>query len=282
MSKMRPSPAVEGAGRAGHGSVRSYFDIAADENGSEQDAEEALAKVRKAQGSRENPGNAPPMRALPLAFFEGDVFEYLNQENADASHPHPSAIAASFCMALAARFLMLEGGNKNAVISHVVQKLRASKLSYKPSEDYLERVATLPDYHAYGPRLRDMPPDDLELLCGPQPNPYMGNQFGHDGLQPMHGMPCDAIRTVGTVLYILRFHQGPMDALRTACDMGGDVDSSCALCLGVVGGAEGLGLGRDGGIPWFCVDELEGVEYLVQEALKFETWLSKQGHHASL
>ena len=64
-----------------------------------------------------------------------------------------------------------------------------------------------------------------------------------------------------------------MDGLTAAIDIGGDVDSSAALVLGAIGGSEGLALGTPAGIPWWMVEEVEGVEYLVTRAQVFEQWL---------
>ena len=77
------------------------------------------------------------------------------------------------------------------------------------------------------------------------------------------------------MLYILRFHRGPRDALLTSLYIGGDVDSIAALCLAIVGGSEGLRLGQRSGLPWFLLEELEGVEYLVSVSLRFEAWLKQ-------
>jgi len=105
------------------------------------------------------------------------------------------------------------------------------------------------------------------LLCGPQPCPYQ---------EGMHGIWSDAMRTAGVVLYILKWHRGPLDALQASVDVGGDVDSVAALALGIVGGTQGLSLGEDGGIPWFLLEEVEGVEYLAARAQAFEAWLASQ------
>mmetsp|Transcript_18732 Transcript_18732/g.32808 ORF Transcript_18732/g.32808 Transcript_18732/m.32808 type:complete len:90 (+) Transcript_18732:1-270(+) len=84
------------------------------------------------------------------------------------------------------------------------------------------------------------------------------------------------MRTAAVVLYLLKHHRGPLDILRASVDIGGDVDSIAALCLGVVGGSEGLDFGEPDGLPWFLLEEVEGVEYLHARAKKFEEWMKKQ------
>ena len=80
------------------------------------------------------------------------------------------------------------------------------------------------------------------------------------------------MRTAGVVLYLLTHQRGPLDVLRASVDLGGDVDSVAALCLGLVGGSQGLRFGEAGGLPWALLEELEGVEYLVSSARGFEAW----------
>ena len=61
------------------------------------------------------------------------------------------------------------------------------------------------------------------------------------------------------VLYLLRFHRGPRDALLTSVHIGGDVDSVAALCLAVVAGMEGLQFGQPRGLPWKLLEEMISV-----------------------
>jgi len=84
------------------------------------------------------------------------------------------------------------------------------------------------------------------------------------------------MRTVGVVLYLLRWHRGPLDVLKASIDMGGDVDSVAALCLGILGASCGLRFGEEGGLSWSLLEELEGVEYLVAAAKAFSEWVEGQ------
>ena len=85
-------------------------------------------------------------------------------------------------------------------------------------------------------------------------------------------MPADAVRTMGSVVYVLKWNRGPLDALRAAIDLGGDVDSVASLCLGVVAGVSPgvLWFCEERGLPWSLLLGLEGVEYLVKHALEFD------------
>eukprot|EP00435_Cladocopium_sp_Y103_P034285 s1863_g8.t2 len=263
LSQHRPAPALPGIGRAGHGSIKAYFE-----------GRSSLEELKKSQAERVDPGNAPPMRALPLAFLELEELERLSAVNANATHPHPKASAASFLMAMAARYLILEKGKQESVIECCLQRLRNSSLSHAETEEYLEVVQRQPDYHSFGRHLSRMPPEVHEALCGPQPNPQLahcrGGELGNDAV---HGVGSDAMRTAGVVLYLLRFHRGPRDVLLSSVHLGGDVDSVAALALATVAAVEGCQWGTPRGLPWKLLEELEGVEYLICCAEDFAAWL---------
>jgi len=194
-----------------------------------------LEEGKKKQSSAEFPGNAPPMRSLPLCFFSGDEQVALCKANANSTHPHPKACAASFIMAAGAHALIVAGKPQADVINVAATALLSSALHDAATDEHLRRLEALPDYHTYGSRFSSMPSDVHELLCGPQPNP--------NHVPGMIGLGSDAMRTAAVVLYILKWQSGPIDALTAAVDIGGDVDSSAALVLGVVGGSQGLRLG---------------------------------------
>ena len=159
-------------------------------------------------------------------------------------------------------------------LSLLPTQLRASPLRDATTEAHLEKVEQLPDWHTFGER--SMPPAVHALLCGPQP---LSNK--HVPGQPllkreMHGIDSDAMRTAAVVLYVVRWHDGPRDALRASIDLGGDVDSIAALALGLVGGSAGLQFGEDAGLPWELLEGLEGAEYLASVARRFSAWVGAQ------
>jgi len=267
LAKRRPRPAPPGAERHGHGSIKGYFRGFRD-----------IDEVRRLQSGKEDPGNAPPMRALPLAFIENNSLrEKLSVMNANSTHPHARARAASFLVAEGARWLIVERGDPKQVIRSALSRLQNSSVRDRATEVHLQKVDELEDYHDWGGRFRKMPAQRHELLCGPQPCPPAdGIGAGEDGSSKMHGLWSDAMRTAAVVLYLLKHHRGPLDILRASVDIGGDVDSIAALCLGVVGGSVGLDFGEPHGLPWFLLEEVEGVEYLHARGKKFEEWIGNQ------
>lgn len=266
LAKRRPPPAVRGGERQGHGAVARFWR-----------GEVTLNEMRQRQASRVDPGNAPPMRALPLGFLPRIHREKLSVENADATHPHPKARAASLLIATACHHLVVQCGPKEAVIRAALAELQSSFLCERATLYHLHTLDRLPDYHEYGERFSAMPREVHARLCGPQPCPFTTNiPAGADGTSEMEGMYADAMRTAGAVLYLCKFERGPLDVLTAAIDLGGDVDSIAALCLGMVAARDGPRFGEPGGLSWRLLEELEGVEYLMAHAKAFEAWLTQQ------
>ena len=129
--------------------------------------------------------------------------------------------------------------------------------------EYLMDVDRLPDYHTL--------PGGLDLvcaaLCGPQPIAWATQRFG----EPVRGLNSDAMRTVGVVLYLLKWHRAPFDSLLHAVRIGGDVDSSAALTMGLLAARFGLHPGAPGDVPAWVLRELEALEYLVRVAARFQS-----------
>ena len=266
VAKTRPPPAVKGLERQGHGGIGAVWR-----------GETTLESLRERQAAREDPGNAAPMRALPIGFV-ADANERVRLciENADATHPHPRARAAAFLIATACRHLIVEGGERSTLLHTCTAALKASTLSDSSTLAHLDALSSLGDYHAYGARFSAMPRAVHATLCGPQPCPFTTHPCGSDGTSRMEGICSDAMRTAGAVLYLCQWASGPLDVLTASIDLGGDVDSVASLCLGLVGGSDGLRFGEAGGLSWRLLEELEGVEYLLKHAKAFEAWLAKQ------
>ena len=96
-----------GVGRNGHGSIAKVYA-----------GQATLAAVQRLQADRPYPGNAPPMRALPLAFVPPGRRLPMCILNADTTHPHPKARLASYLMATAGAFLLREGGAYEVALPH--------------------------------------------------------------------------------------------------------------------------------------------------------------------
>lgn len=271
IAKRRPEPAVPGGERQGHGSIKYFWR-----------GKSTLDEVRKRQAEKVDPGNAPPMRALPLGFVASVADrERLCAANADSTHPHPRARAAAFLIASACHHLVVQKNDPSDVLTAALRELEKSSLRDDATIAHLRELIKLPDYHDYGWRFEAMPPEVHSLLCGPQPCPHtlsipVGDIGDYGRGLRMHGIYTDSMRTAGAVLYLLSHHRGALDVLRASVDLGGDVDSIAALCLGMVGGSMGLKFGEAGGLPWALLEELEGVEYLVNTARAFEDGFARK------
>lgn len=95
---------LKGYGRNGHGSMRWVYS-----------GEKSVEEIRQFQRQRQYPGNAAPMRAVPLGFAPKQHLNRYAIINADATHPHPKARAASIAVARATRYLLLEYGQPTRI-----------------------------------------------------------------------------------------------------------------------------------------------------------------------
>ena len=206
------------------------------------DGKIALSALQARNRTKHYVGNAPPMRALPLAFVPEAKLLLLHRRNADASHPHPKGRLASLAIALAARRFILQRCDRHSLISAVLQDLRrmlteATKQDRQEMEDvefepYLQSVDALPPPGPIDQAYTDfLAPTTLEMLCGPQPVWNLPQD-----VRVVHGLGADAQRTVGCVLYLLKHSSTGqvLRLLRQSCYIGGDVDSLAALCLAFV------------------------------------------------
>ena len=231
----------KGYGRNGHGSMGWYFR-------GEQDIE----TIRKFQRDRANPGNAPVMRAAPLAWVDVDKINYFAEINARATHPNPVAVQSSQCLAQAAYFMMVQKGDGKEVIAHCIDSIPLDKAFIH----YFKAIEALPVYDTLSER-------DFVALCGPQPivEPYF--------LPGILGVPSDAFYTIGCVLYVLKHSTDAMDALRMSVYLGGDVDSVASLTTGIMAAKTGLT-----SLPPFMLERIEAYEYLMKVAADFADLIS--------
>ena len=215
----------KGYGRNGHGSMGWYYR-----------GEQDLETIRNFQRDRANPGNAPVMRAAPLAWVE-----------ADRINPNPRAIQASQCLAQAAFFMMVRKGEAKGIIPHCIQSIPLDEAFL----GYFEAIDALPAY-------ADLTSNDFGVLCGPQPieEPYF--------LPGILGVPSDAFYTVGCVLYVLKQCSDAMEALRMSVYLGGDVDSVASLTTGIMAARTGLD-----SLPQYMLERIEAYEYLLKVAADF-------------
>lgn len=277
--------ALAGVGRNGHGGIANVYSGSC-----------TIEDLCELQRKKQYPGNAPPMRALPLAFIKDDsLMIQLAIANADATHPHPKARASSLGIALGAQYYVIEQREPSGIITWVLKRLQGCSLQRPGVSEvleldpqtmsYLAEVDALPGPGRLDAGYQDFMADStLICLCGPQPV-WQGKE-----VKPLDGSPrlvrglgADAQRTLGCVLYMLKHHVAGMQLqtlLRCVC-VGGDVDSLAALCLAMVGGREGLRFDAPGvppgGLPMYMLKQLEAAEYLTQVASEFDIWVCK--HH---
>ncbi|MGB0522516.1 MAG: ADP-ribosylglycohydrolase family protein [Flammeovirgaceae bacterium] len=234
----------KGYGRNGHGSMRWVFS-----------GEKSIEEVRAFQTSRKYPGNAPPMRAVPLGCLPAPLIDDYAIINADATHPHPIARAASILVARATAFLLVKKGQPADLIAYCQ---RFIKEICTDTYELLQDIAKLP------------PPTQLqtphyETLCGPQP--IKSPRF----LAGIHGLPSDALLTGGAILYILKHAKSAFEALKLSINLGGDVDSVASICTGILAGKYGLA-----SLPDFMLEKVEGKAMLVELGTKFQQFVFDQ------
>lgn len=203
----------KGYGRNGHGSMRWVFE-----------GKMSMEAVRNFQRARPFPGNAPVMRVIPIGFLPEEQIDAIATINADATHPHPVARAASVAIARAARYFLVEHGNAEKLISYCLSHIEGIDAS---TSKYLKKVDALPSpLH--------IKPQHYKILLGPQPIEHPRFPVG------IMGLPSDAMLTAGAILWVLKHSKTPFEGLKTAIYLGGDVDSVAGVCTGILAGLHGL------------------------------------------
>lgn len=220
----------KGTGRHGHGAMRWLY------NG-----ERTIEEIREFQANRPNPGNAPPMRAIPFGFVKPDLIDHFATINANATHPNPKAIAASICVARATEFLILMSDNKEKIIQYC-----ANYVKQVDTEFYHKLI--LADKLPSPKNLKD---EEYEILCGQQP---IVKSWFPEGIK---GLPTDAMYTAISALYILKYAKDTFDGFKEAILIGGDVDSLASIVTGILAGKYGLS-----SMPDYMKTEVEGIEML--------------------
>lgn len=231
-----------GFGRNGHGSMSWFFE-----------GKQSIEEIRNFQRTRDFPGNAPPMRAMPLGFLPAALINDYAIINADATHPHPKARAASIVVARAAEFLLVKKGDVGELISYCTEHVKGID---KDTTILLQSIDLLP------------PPSELsdshyEILCGPQP--IVAPRF----LPGINGLPSDAMLTGGAILYVLKHSKNAFEGLKNAVYLGGDVDTIASVCCGILSGLYGIE-----SLPEFMIENVEGKKYLMEIAGEFEPHLN--------
>lgn len=234
---------TKGYGRNGHGSMRWVFE-----------GNMSIEEVRLFQQTRPYPGNAPVMRAVPLGFLPGELIDSYAVINADATHPHPKARAASILIARAARYMIIEKGDPERIMAYCAGFVHGID---SEMDQYLTKIDLLPAPETISEA-------ELVILLGPQPIEPPRFPAG------IKGLPSDAVLTAGAVLWVLKYAQTTMDGLKTAVYLGGDVDSVAAVCTGILAGRYGKG-----SIPAFMKKNTEGIDLIKIVTGRFEIFLQQ-------
>jgi len=174
--------------------------------------------------------NGAAMRAVPIGLVQDldELIEYA-KINASLTHNNPRGIASSVAIALMSHFAFYSNPlhqDKEFVKLIIVPKVK--KIDYVTS-DYMNLVLSMEKF-------------DPILLFGAE--------------HVAKGVPCDGMRTVGAVTYLLTNLVNPKKILQTSIKLGGDVDSVASISLGI-----GLTHSDVGCLPRFLYDDLTNHEY---------------------
>lgn len=215
----------KGFPRDGHGSIEDWYT-----------GKKTIEQVRAAQALREDPGNAPVMRAVPLAFIPRDkVFKYA-MINAHATHPGEMAEKASLLTTATAWHFLRRNGVADDLLPFLVTYIGNEKI-----EEALEKIDVLPP-----PNM--LSEEDYLVLHGEQPLPYISWD------KNIYGLPCAAMKTALNVVYVLKHSKSAFEALQHSINMGGDIDSLAAVSTGIAAGVYGLE-----SLPSFLLEQTEGL-----------------------
>ncbi|MFH1127102.1 MAG: ADP-ribosylglycohydrolase family protein [archaeon] len=169
--------------------------------------------------------------------------------NSELDHNTPQSITSSVFVALASHYMFHELGKPQNIYRFCIDKMREYHAESAFDEDTIEylRCVSLMDEV------------DENLL------------FGANSIS--HGVPVDAKRTAGAVLYILTNHSDEAyETLEESILLGGDTDTVAATCLGMVASWKGLE-----GLPKSLIDNFEdgeyGIKYLRDTGKKLATIL---------
>jgi|GEM_PF-628323 len=216
---------AKGYPRDGHGSIEDWYT-----------GRKTIAEVRAAQVSRSDPGNAPVMRAVPLAFVPRKNLLPYCTINANSTHPHELGRLGSYLTALTAWHFLREDGDAGNLIQFLIANFDDAEI-----KQTLQAIDELPAPY-------ELSEDDYLFLHGEQPLPYIKWD------KNIYGLPCACLKTAYNAVYVLRHSWSPLDALRISINMGGDVDSLAAVCVGIATGRYGLR-----SLPKFLLEKTEGL-----------------------
>lgn len=222
--------AHKGYPRQGHGSIEHWYT-----------GEKTIDEIRTLQSLRDDPGNAPVMRAIPIAFTNKETLRDYAIINADVTHPNKAARQASLLTVLTAWHFLRNQGTAATLFPFLVREL---------ADDELTRQLTVIDAL---PKPEQLSERDFVTLHGIQPLPYVSWDPN------VYGLPCAALKTALNVAYVMKHSTSAFEALKYSIRMGGDVDSLAAVCTGIACGAYG-----PESLPRFLFEQTEGLDRMRQ------------------
>lgn len=215
----------KGYPRDGHGSIEDWYT-----------GEKTIESIRSAQASREDPGNAPVMRALPLAFIAWNDMHSYAIINADVTHPNDNGRKASLLTVLTAWHFLRNNGEAHNLIAFLLENCNDDV-----ARNALKKIDRLP-------LPGKLSGEDYVFLHGPQPLPYISWD------KNIYGLSCAAMKTALNVVYVLKHSSSAFEALQHSINMGGDIDSLAAVSTGIAAGKYGLD-----SLPQFLLEQTEGL-----------------------
>lgn len=245
---------AKGYPRDGHGSIEDWYI-----------GKKTIEEVRAIQVGRSDPGNAPVMRAVPLAFVSRKNLLPYCKINADATHPHELGRLGGYLTALTAWHFLREDGDAGNLIPFLMANFDDEEI-----KQALQAIDELPSPY-------ELSEDDYLFLHGEQPLPYIKWDTN------IYGLPCACMKTAYNVVYVMKHSRSAFDALRMSINMGGDVDSLAAVCVGIAAGRYGLR-----SLPKFLLEKTEGLARMEELGGKlyqkfFSNWCdTKKGISGSL
>ena len=233
----------KGFGRQGHGGIKDWYE-----------GKLSVKELQDLQRNREDPGNAPTMRAVPLGYVNSSKINEYAIINANSTHPNQQAIDASILVARAAEYMLVKREDQNQIIKYC-----KNFVEEKHTLELLTRTDLIgnPEY---------LSEDEFEILCGPQPIPFLASQG-----KILKGLPCSSLKTAVSALYIIKHSKDAFTGLKQSINFGGDVDSLAAICTGILGGIYGLE-----SLPSFMLEKLEGKSKLEKLAAEFDKYVETQ------
>lgn len=217
---------AKGYPRQGHGSIEDWYT-----------GKKTINEIRTTQSLREDPGNAPVMRAIPIAFTHQETLRNYAIINADVTHPHPAARNASLLAVLTAWHFLRNHGTKEKLFSFLRNELANSEII-----EHINAVDALPDPE-------HLTESDFITLHGTQPIPFIPWDNN------VYGLPCAALKTALNIAYVMKHSTSAFEALKQSIRMGGDIDSLAAVCTGIASGAYGAD-----SLPRFLFEQTESLD----------------------